>query len=121
MAVYMDEVWKTISGYEEYEISTLGRVKSHKKHRGTYERYLKPRVVKDGYLMVALYRNNKCTNKQVHRLVAEAFLEKPLNTTEINHIDGNKTNNCVNNLEWITHLDNVKHYVNVLKARKTNV
>ena len=106
------EKWKSIKGYEGlYEISSFGRVKSYHIHRGTKERILSPRKVKDGYLMVALYKNKKHHNYQLHHLVADAFLKNPDKFTEINHKDLNKCNNHVDNLEWISHYDNIKHYL----------
>lgn len=114
----MIEKWKFIKGYDDiYEVSNFGRIKSHYKHRGTSERILKPRFVKDGYLMVALYKDKKCNNVSVHKIVAEHFIKNPKNYVEINHKDGNKTNNYVENLEWISHYDNIQHYVKVLKGK----
>lgn len=117
----MDEIWKPIKDYEGlYEISNFGRVRSHQYHRGTYNRILKPRKVKDGYLMVALYKNKQCKNYQLHRLVASHFIPNLYNATEVNHIDFNKTNNNVNNLEWVTRHENILHYVNSKKCKGNN-
>lgn len=107
----MKEIWKPIEGYEGlYEVSTLGRIKSLHYHNGSNTRILKPRKVKDGYLMVALYRNKIRKNYQVHHLVANAFICNPNNYNEINHKNLNKCDNSVNNLEWITRRENVLHY-----------
>lgn len=108
----MKEVWKPIKDYEGlYEISNFGRVKSLIYHRGTYQRFLKPRKVKDGYLMVALYKNKRCRNHQVHQLVALHFIPNPYNYEEVNHIDFDKTNNKPENLEWVSRQENINHYV----------
>lgn len=115
----MEEIWLPVKNYEGlYEVSNLGNVRSFHFHRGSYQRILKPRKVKDGYLMVALYKNKHCRNFQVHHLVGEAFLRNPYNLNELNHKDGNKTNNKASNLEWITHIENVHHYHKILKEFK---
>ena len=100
----MIEVWKAIEGYEGlYEVSTLGRVRSldhydslGRLHIGVV---LKPQLDgKKNYLHINL--GGKSIN--VHRLVAKAFIDNPNGYVEINHIDEDKTNNCVSNLEWCT-------------------
>lgn len=90
------EYWKPIPGYEDYEVSNLGRVRSLKYGK---IRILKPGKTK-GYLHVILYKN--CTSKwfKVHRLVAMAFIPNPDNLPMINHKDENPGNNAVSNLEW---------------------
>lgn len=70
---------------------------------------LKPHTGKDGYVRIALYANNKRVCKYVHRLVAEVFLDNPDKLPEVNHIDGNRSNNNSVNLEWITTSKNVKY------------
>ena len=106
------EIWLPIKGYEGlYEISNLGRVKSLPKVRGravTGEKILKSHVV-NGYEMVMLCRNYKTFNASVHRLVAQAFIPNPKNKPHINHIDGNKANNNIENLEWCTPSENMMH------------
>ena len=103
----MTEIWKDIKDYEGYyQISNLGRVKSLS--RLVDNRYynkeciLKPRLHLKGYHLVALSKNGKITGHSVHRLVAETFIENPDNLPEVNHKDEDKTNNCVDNLEWCT-------------------
>lgn len=93
----MIEIFKDIEGYEDYQISNLGNVKSL---RFGKEKILKP--VKDGkkYLCVVLYKQGKHKMCKVHRLVAQAFIDNPNNLPQINHKDEDKTNNQVNNLEW---------------------
>lgn len=100
----MVEVWKDIEGYEGlYQVSSLGRVKSL---RFGKERILKAGKDKGGYLMVNLCKNSKTKMYKVHRLVAQAFIPNPDGLQCINHKDENKTNNCVDNLEWCTYLYN---------------
>lgn len=101
----MQEIWKDIKEYEGlYQISNLGNVKSLKRNK-----LLKPIKDKDGYLCVTLYKMCKLKEKKVHRLVAQTFILNPENKPQVNHIDGNKQNNVVNNLEWCTRLENIEH------------
>jgi hypothetical protein len=116
----MDEIWKDIKGYEAlYQVSNLGRVKSCRREvphfrggkRVVRERILKNSIIKDGYYMVQISKQNVAVSRTVARLVAEAFLLKNGENLEVNHIDGNKKNNCVTNLEWITHSENQSHAI----------
>ena len=112
-----DEVWKDIEGYEGlYQVSTCGNVKSLPKVRrngtGTYiqkERLLKPSNTSTGYKKVELCKDGKRKGFKVHRLVAIAFIPNPDNKPEVNHIDGNKINNNIDNLEWVTSSENSVH------------
>ncbi len=105
------EIWKDIEGYEGlYKVSSDGRVMSF--YRG--EKPLFPLRTTSGYLMVYLTKNRKAKYKAVHRLVASAFVPNPHQKTQVNHIDGNKHNNCANNLEWVTPSENVLHAHRVL-------
>lgn len=107
--MHSSEKWETIEGYPDYRISTLGRIISLK---GEIPRFLKPRLNINGYLYVALSENSKCDyNCKIHKLVAGAFLPNPENKPEINHKDGNKTNNHVSNLEWVTRSENHRHAI----------
>lgn len=114
----MVEIWKPVKDYEGlYEVSSAGNVRSLPRktaYRGKFSRtisghVLKPRINRYGYGRVALARNGKSVNKSVHRLVAEAFLENPFHKPQVNHIDENKLNNRVENLEWVTNLENALH------------
>ena len=100
------EIWKELIGYEgKYWISTLGRIKSN--YLGGM--FLKPCHHRDGYLKVGLSDGKYHKPFLLHRLVAIHFIPNPLNLREINHIDGNKENNCVDNLEWCTRKHNIQH------------
>lgn len=99
------EEWKDIENYEGlYQISNLGRVKSlgNGKSGNSKERILKQKINKNGYCCVALCKEGKPKYYQVHRLVAQTFLPNPDNLPQVNHIDENKQNNCVSNLEFCT-------------------
>lgn len=110
----MIEEWKTIEDYPDYQVSNLGRVKSFKKHNGTNERILKIIKNSKGYLFVILCNNEKSKIFKVHRLVLKAFkFISNLELFECNHIDGNKENNCIENLEWCTHIENMQHAVKI--------
>lgn len=103
----MNEIFKWIKGYEGfYEISNLGNVRSTS-YKGT--RILKPAKTGNGYLNVILCINQVREHKLIHRLVAEAFIDNPNNYDTVNHKDKNKLNNKVENLEWLTSIDNSKY------------
>ena len=114
-----DEVWKDIEGYEGlYQVSTCGNIKSlarivHSEKRGDYkikEKILKQSDTTTGYKKVELCKDNeKRKSFKVHRLVAQAFIPNPNNKPEVNHIDGNKINNNIDNLEWVTSSENSIH------------
>ena len=121
----MTELWKTISYAPNYMVSSLGRVKSkerlveydrwqyqtgdivHTQHT-VKERILKHRVNSRGYMSVCI-KSDRFKNNVVHRLVADAFIPNPYNKPQVNHKDGNKLNNCVDNLEWVTPAENIQH------------
>ena len=101
------ESWKKIKGYENYLISDYGRVFNFK-----FKKFLKPGKDRGGYLFVGLWKNGVRKNHKIHRLVANAYIVNPENKRTINHIDGIKANNLVENLEWSTQKENVHHAVN---------
>lgn len=115
------EVWKDVLGYKGlYKVSNLGNIKSLPR-KGTIktEKLLKPKIDKDGYLCVTLYKNNSRKNYYVHRIVAMSFINNYNNLPQVNHIDGNKQNNNTNNLEWCTNQDNIQHAWRIgLKKRR---
>lgn len=114
----MFERWKPIKGYEKkYEISNCGNVKIIKTNK------LKlPQKSKNGYLVINLYIGKNPKRVYIHRLVAKAFIENPNNYKDVNHKDGNKSNNYVGNLEWCTRSQNLKHaYKNKLKVPSSQV
>lgn len=104
------EEWRDVKGYEGlYEVSNLGRVKSLPRNGTIPEEHLmKPHFV-CGYVQYELTSKNKKKGLKAHRLVAEAFLPNPLNKREVNHIDGDKHNNRLDNLEWATSSENQLH------------
>ena len=102
------EIWRPVVGYEGiYEVSNKGRVKSLIRGKGV----LKPNRHPNGYMSVELFRGNESKNKRkiIHRLVAMAFIPNPNNLPFVNHKDESRDNNCVENLEWITHRDNLMY------------
>ena len=100
----MDEIWIAIISFENYQVSNLGRIKSIRNNI-----ILKPGIDSHGYLHVSLYKNGNGCTKNIHVIVAKTFILNPLNLPEVNHIDGNKINCAVTNLEWSTKSDNEKH------------
>ncbi|WP_242227195.1 NUMOD4 domain-containing protein [Bacillus cereus group sp. BfR-BA-01315] len=101
----MTEIWKDIEGYEGYyQVSNTGKIKNKRNSR-----IRKNCLTKYGYLNVQLLISGKDKTFQVHRLVAQAFIPNPNNKTQVNHIDGNKLNNNIDNLEWVTPKENMKH------------
>lgn len=115
----MREIWKDIPDYEGlYQVSNLGRVKSlerYVKHLSGSMKLLKERILviikNGGYYRVTLSKNNIKKAKTIHRLIGESFIPNPNNLPFINHIDGNKLNNSVENLEWCTSQENCIHAV----------
>lgn len=103
------EQWKDIEGYEGvYQISSLGRVK-RLPHGNSKGRIRKLRAANNGYLYVVLSKDNVPQTIRVHREVAKAFIPNPLNLETVNHKNFDKTDNRVENLEWMTERDNVLH------------
>ena len=111
----MQEIWKNIKGYEGlYEVSNLGNVKSLRKNK-----IMKFSKCGD-YHLILLCNNGKMKGELVHRLVAKAFIPNPNNYETVNHIDENKKNNSVDNLEWLSNKDNVI-YSQAKKIKATNI
>ena len=108
------EVWADIAGYDGlYHVSNAGRVLSLRRYdgRGIEVRggILKPNVGTTGYLYVNLRKDGRSVHKKIHRLVAAAFLRPEAGRYVVNHRDGNKLNNRIDNLEWCTQAENVAH------------
>jgi len=110
-------VWKEVKGYEGlYEVSNQGHVKSLDRFdrlgRKCKGQVLKQALFKNGYLYVCLYKDGSPKRSfQVHRLVAKSFIANPENKPQVNHIDGDKTNNSTDNLEWSTRSENMRHAI----------
>lgn len=104
-----NEVYKDIIGFPNYQISNYGNVKSLNYNRTGEERILKPKKEKNGYLRIHLCNNKKYYFRLIHRLVCAAFVKNPDNLPQVNHIDENKENNHVDNLEWVSPKENINH------------
>lgn len=106
------EIWKNITGYEGlYQISNWGRVKRLAGIKCKKERLLTQHLSTAGYLKVGLYKNAKGKNIKIHRLLAVHFIPNPYLLPEINHKNCVKTDNSLDNLEWITHRNNALHAI----------
>jgi len=107
-----EEHWKNIDGYEgDYMISNIGRIKVIKTFmKKSNVDYLKPRLTHNGYLNVTLRKIGvKRIEVRIHRIVAKQFIENLENKPQVNHINGIKTDNRMENLEWCTNKENTKH------------
>ena len=129
----MKEIWKDIKGYEGYQVSNLGRVRSldriDSNNHPLKGVILKPYISNSGYLLVGLYKQQKRDRKLLHRLVAEAFIPNPDNKPEIDHINTIKTDNTVflnkdgsinyekTNLRWTTRKENINNQLTKAKMQ----
>lgn len=99
------EIWRDIPDTNgQYKVSNTGKVKTAKT-----ERILVPAIDERGYERVCLFKKDRERRYKVHRLVAITFLPNPEGKKQVNHKDGNKRNNCVSNLEWVTNEENMHH------------
>lgn len=106
----MKEKWKFCARNKNYKVSNFGRVKRIAPAKGTKTgKILKPSVGAYGYLYVNLCKNGKGQIVKIHRIVAEAFIGPCPKDKEVNHIDGDKENPHADNLEYVTHSENIKH------------
>ena len=110
----MEEEWKVVPKFDLYEASSFGKIRNKK------TKYELKQYVSNGYLLVTAYHEGKGKCLRVHRLVAMAFLLNPLNKPEVNHKDGNKKNNRVENLEWATKSENMKEYSRICGLPRVN-
>ena len=102
------ERWKKIPDYP-YSVSNMGRVRRDAGGNNTWSGRILKRTLNDkGYLQVGLYKNGICRIKQIHLLVAQAFIPNPQNLPIVNHLDENKANPVASNLVWSTYPDNIK-------------
>jgi hypothetical protein len=117
------EIWRYIEGFEGlYRISTKGNVVSLGKGKSTNPEFckvreIKPRIKNNGYVQVKISKDGKRYHFTLHRLVAMTFLMNNDNKPEVNHIDGNKQNNDITNLEWVTSSENQKHAFKIGKQK----
>lgn len=98
-----DEVWAEVREMPGFQVSSHGRVRSHRGH------IMKPGLINSGYLKVDMRVRGEGVTRTVHRLVAEAFVPNPDGNPEVNHKDSNKSNNRWDNLEWVSRQENVDH------------
>ena len=93
----INEIWRSIDGFPDYQVSNIGRVRNADNGRiirGTLNKY--------GYVVVVLYNDHTRTNTYVHRLVAREFLQNRENKPCVTHVDNDRSNNCFNNLRWVS-------------------
>ena len=100
-------MWKTIKRFPLYEINEEAVIRN-KETNHIRKQYLN----RDGYYTVSLFDGHQSKTVQVHRLLAETFLNQPEGTTEVDHIDKNRANNCLQNLRWVTHNENMQNQNN---------
>lgn len=104
----MEEIYKIIKGFDSYQVSNRGSIKSFKRNKNGI--LLKPILGSRGYLLVNIMKGGSMYQISIHRTVAEHFVDNPYNLPLVNHKDLDKTNNKENNLEWIDERGNVSHY-----------
>ena len=121
------EKFKLIEGYDHYLVSTWGKiyridkafqVETDYQHMTRKLSELSTEETSKGYLRVYLSKNGKRKHHKVHRLVARAFIPNPENKPQVNHIDGNKKNNSITNLEWVTDTENKERRKEILDKEK---
>jgi hypothetical protein len=117
MTKILEEIWKPIPNFENYEASSFGRIRSIDR-RSNYKnistkiqkgKIITPYKTNKGYLRLGLRKNNKCYQLSVHRLIALSFIENTNNYSDVNHINMVKTDNNVENLEWLNNKENLEY------------
>lgn len=119
----MQEEWRDVIGFEGiYQVSNYGRVKRIGRKSGAVaDRILKQALnIHSGYLQVGLWKNHKKSTKSIHRFVALTFIPNPENKPEIDHIDGNRLNNRVDNLQWVTKSENMLNPITRGRSSKSH-
>lgn len=116
------EEWKTVPNTEgRYEVSTFGRLRTNG-WKGTNQiRVMKPAKDANGYLRTMIKINGRLKTVKIHRLVAEVFIPNPENKPQVNHIDFNRSNNAVSNLEWCTFKENIQHSIDAKRFKWNGV
>lgn len=126
----MQEIWKDVVGFNgDYKVSNTGKIltvaygpKTCSVRHCKKSEIMKTSISRTGYERVHLFKQGKDLTRYVHRLVAEAFISNPDNLPQVNHKDGNKLNNCVDNLEWVTASQNQCHAIDLgLRASSPNL
>ena len=113
------ELWLPLNEYKGIEVSSVGRIRKAANKRRKERILTEFPKDRDGYCRCSVQRlDGTWTSQPVHRLVAKAFIENPENKESVNHIDGNRTNNKVENLEWVTVIENVIHSFKFGKRKK---
>lgn len=113
------EIWRYIKGYEgRYQVSNLGRVRSLRRHRVRGK--IMDVACNGHYWRIKLSKNNKAKRVLLHRIIAETFIPNPENKPQVNHINGDKKDNSIENLEWCTRSENQLHAIRTgLRPMKT--
>jgi hypothetical protein len=108
----INEEWRAVSGYANYQVSNIGRVRNVKT-----ERILKPNIRKDGYYIIGLYKDGSRTFVFIHRLVAQEFIENPDNKKCVDHINHDVSDNTILSLRWVSMSENG---MNMMKRQNTS-
>jgi hypothetical protein len=115
------EEWLSVVDYEGlYEVSNYGRVKCLSNSATRKEKILKPQIQRDGYNRVTLSKKGQKKRVPIHRLVAIAFIPNPLQKEQVNHLDADKLNNKLTNLQWATRKENIAHAIALGLMKKNN-